>query len=467
MLKSENKSVLFARLPAEPKINLLDEIRGYSQQQGLSVIVLDDDPTGTQTVYDIPVLTSWDYQSILSELKSGTSLFYILTNSRSLSEQAATDLALQIGQNIRQASENLLKKVIVISRGDSTLRGHYPAEVDALARGLGIPEALKILVPAFFEGGRYTINDIHYVEEDDQLIPASQTPFAQDKTFGYQNADLKAYVEEKTAGKVKKGSVVSFDLQEIRQNDPGRIREKFDHLPAGTTCVVNAAAYADLQIFSLALLKSKQPYVLRTAASIVPVLGGLAVKPLLKKEELKLHQKNGALIIVGSHVPKSTSQLHHLLQHQKGCQGLEFEVSKVMEDQADQYVSSLIIKVNRKLADNQDLVLFTSRQLVSKADKFASLALSKKVSESLVSIVENLEVSPRFIIAKGGITSSDIATKGLKVKKARVLGQIQAGVPVWELGPEARFPGLSYIIFPGNVGQADSISKIYQLCSST
>ena len=54
---------------------------------------------------------------------------------------------------------------------------------------------------------------------------------------------------------------------------------------------------------------------------------------------------------------------------------------------------------------------------------------------------------------KGGITSSDVGTKALAVKKARVLGQIQPGIPVWQTGAESRFPGTPYVIFPGNVGE--------------
>jgi uncharacterized protein YgbK (DUF1537 family) len=62
------------------------------------------------------------------------------------------------------------------------------------------------------------------------------------------------------------------------------------------------------------------------------------------------------------------------------------------------------------------------------------------------------------LIAKGGITSSDIATKSLKVKLAMVAGSILPGVPVWKLGEESLFPGMHYVIFPGNVGGDDALS---------
>ena len=43
------------------------------------------------------------------------------------------------------------------------------------------------------------------------------------------------------------------------------------------------------------------------------------------------------------------------------------------------------------------------------------------------------------------------------------MGQIQPGIPVWKLGPESRFPGLPYIIFPGNVGSDDTLKKVVKI----
>ena len=85
------------------------------------------------------------------------------------------------------------------------------------------------------------------------------------------------------------------------------------------------------------------------------------------------------------------------------------------------------------------------------------------ISDALTSIVNRLSVRPKFLIAKGGITSSDVGTKGLGVKKALVLGQVAAGVPVWRLGFESKFSGMSYIIFPGNVGKVETLREIVEM----
>ena len=88
----------------------------------------------------------------------------------------------------------------VISRSDSTLRGHYPGEVEALAQALGEPYHATLLIPFFLEGGRYTLHDVHYLQDGDTLTPVGESEFAKDTTFGFASSDLRAWVAEKTGG---------------------------------------------------------------------------------------------------------------------------------------------------------------------------------------------------------------------------------------------------------------------------
>ena len=115
--------------------------------------------------------------------------------------------------------------------------------------------------------------------------------------------------------------------------------------------------------------------------------------------------------------------------------------------------------VNRHLAGGTDVALFTSREVRTGADDQATLAIGQTVSAALCAAVAALTAQPRYLIAKGGITSSDVATKGLGVRRAMVLGQLLPGVPLWELGAESRFPGMRYLVFPGNVGSADALAE--------
>ena len=93
----------------------------------------------------------------------------------------------------------------------------------------------------------------------------------------------------------------------------------------------------------------------------------------------------------------------------------------------------------------------------------SALLRSVRISEAVQSLVAGLGVTPAFVIAKGGITSSDVGTKALRVRRAEVMGQLLPGVPVWRTGQESRFPGTPYVIFPGNVGEDSSLREAVEI----
>ena len=148
-------------------------------------------------------------------------VFFILTNSRALGEEETVRLHREIGRKVAAAAEELGVEFLLVSRGDSTLRGHYPAETESLREGLegeGVCVDGEVICPFFEEGGRFTAGDVHYVEMGDRrLVPAGETEFARDSSFGYVSSDLKDWVEEKSGGKVKREDVVSVSLEELRE----------------------------------------------------------------------------------------------------------------------------------------------------------------------------------------------------------------------------------------------------------
>jgi len=450
----------FSALPHEYPYDLLVDIRKENNKKDQTIVVLDDDPTGTQTVYGISVLTEWTVSAIQQEFEQKVPIFYILTNSRSLPANEANHLAAEIGRNLKEASRASKRKFMVISRSDSTLRGHYPNEVDALQLVLDNREAVKFLIPAFFEGGRYTINDIHYVREGAELVPASETPFAQDKAFGFKHSNLKYYVEEKSEGIVSADEVISIGIEELRIKTPQIISEKINRIPDGSTCIVNAASYRDLQVFALGLIMSGRKVVLRTAASIVPVLAGLEKKPILNSHDFVAENAGGVFMIVGSYVPKTTAQLNEL-RKEEALHFMEVDVQRVLAEGANM-LKEFLKKINKLIVQGEDVVVYTSRGLVSVDDQTKSLQIGNIISDFMTALVSGLTSRPKCVLAKGGITSSDTATKGLGIKKALVLGQVAPGIPVWKLGSESKFPGMNYVVFPGNVGDADTLRKVYQ-----
>lgn len=451
-------------LPPEWQEDLLPRIQQELGQSTYKVVVLDDDPTGTQTVRDIPVLTTWSVAALEEELSGEFPAFFILTNSRSLTENAACDLAREIGENLYRASEKSGVRVVVISRSDSTLRGHFPSEVDASAQALSKDQLPYLIVPFFMEGGRFTLNDIHYVKELDSLVPASMTPFAKDAAFGFANSNLKNYIEEKTGGKIKAEEVISVSLQDIRIGGPDQVADIFRSVPKGAACFVNAASYRDMEVVVSALIKVENDgyeFLYRTAASFVRSRIGLdAGDGLLAGDQLVSPSDNGGLFVIGSYVPKTTSQVSALFDL-TDVAAIEVQVDELLdESRRAAEIERVVSFTNQTLGSGADAAIYTSRSLVSGSDAASSLEIGRIVSESLVEIVSSITRQPRYLVAKGGITSSDIATKALGIKRAMVIGQALPGVPAWRCGEETRYPGMTYIVFPGNVGEDDALAQI-------
>ena len=451
------------QLPPEYQELHISTIRKEFLKSEKTIVVLDDDPTGTQTCYNVTVLTSWQADLITEQLKKRPDILFILTNSRSLPEQEAVQLAVKIGNNLKQAGRESGREMIVISRSDSTLRGHFPAEVDAVATALGIKEAVIVLIPAFIEGGRYTMDDVHYIAEKDELVPVSDTPFAKDVVFGYKHADLKNWVEEKTKGRIKAFDVTAVSIEDIRGGGPLAVSEKLKACNEGSVCIMNAAGYRDLEVIAMGLMlaeKSGKKFLYRTSATIVPIRAGMESGKLYHPKIEDLNSLNGSLAVVGSHVSKTTGQLAYLLAH-GDYKSIEVNVGEILHSgNLESQAKAIIQQTDLWISAGNNVVIHTSRRLEMGKDSESSLHINALVSGFLVSIMKGLTVRPKFIIAKGGITSSDLATKGLLAEKAVVLGPVIPGVPVWQMDAKSKFPGIIYVVFPGNVGDEKALMEV-------
>ena len=436
------------------------------------LVVLDDDPTGVQTVHDVSVYTDWEEESIRNGFEEKEAMFFILTNSRSFSVEETTKVHQDIAARVAKVARELGQDFMIISRGDSTLRGHYPLETQLLADGLTKNEGVvidgEIICPFFPEGGRYTMDNIHYVKEQDNLVPAGMTEFARDKTFGYKSSDLTEYVEEKTEGKYHKEDCITISLDELNALDVQGIKEKLMSAQNMAKIIVNAVSYADLKVFCAALvlaMKEGKHYMARTAAAFTKVMGRISDQPLLGRAQLEGDTKNGGIVLIGSHVKKTTDQLNCLKELDGQADFMEFQVNTVFEENGlEKEVERTVKAAEEKILSGRTVVIYTSRQLLAPENMTPEekLHISVKISNAVTSIIGKLSVKPKFIIAKGGITSSDVGTKALRVKKARVMGQVKKGIPVWMTGEESKFPGMPYIIFPGNVGEVSTLKEIVE-----
>lgn len=436
------------------------------------LVVLDDDPTGVQTVHDVSVYTDWEEESIRKGFEEKEAMFFILTNSRSFSVEETTKVHQDIAARVAKVARELGQDFMIISRGDSTLRGHYPLETQLLADGLTKNEGVvidgEIICPFFPEGGRYTMDNIHYVKEQENLVPAGMTEFAKDKTFGYKSSDLTEYVEEKTEGKYHKEDCITISLDELNALDVQGVKVKLMTAKDMAKIIVNAVSYADLKVFCAALvlaMKEGKHYMARTAAAFTKVMGRISDQPLLGREQLEGDTRNGGIVLIGSHVKKTTDQLNCLKELDGQVDFMEFQVNTVFEENGlEKEVEKTVKAAEEKILSGRTVVIYTSRQLLAPENMTPEekLQISVKISNAVTSIIGKLSVKPKFIIAKGGITSSDVGTKALRVKKARVMGQVKKGIPVWMTGEESKFPGMPYIIFPGNVGEVSTLKEIVE-----
>ena len=462
---------LEASLPHPPANEIASRLEKQLSASPYKIVVLDDDPTGVQTVHNVSVYTDWEPETIRAGFEEDAPMFFLLTNSRSFTAEQTEREHAAMARGIAAASRQTGKPFLVISRGDSTLRGHYPLETETLRRVLeeeGSPAIDgEVVIPFFPEGGRYTAGDVHYVADNAGiLIPAGETEFAKDRTFGYHSSNLREWIEEKTAGSFKADTVVSITLDELRALDYDGIAAKLEGVSGFGKVIVNALCYDDVKVFVTALLMAMSKgrhFLFRSAAALTKVIGGVPDRPLLTREDLiEPDNCNGGLVIAGSHVKKTTDQLAKLGELPE-VEMAEFNQHLVLDDAAfAAELDRVIALCERNIAAGKTTAVFTRRERLdlNTGNPEDELRIAVKISDALTSIVTRLTVRPSFLIAKGGITSSDVGTKGLGVKKARVMGQVRPGIPVWMTGPESKFPELPYVIFPGNVGTVDDLKTI-------
>lgn len=437
------------------------------------IVVLDDDPTGVQTVHGVFVYTDWEQDTILEAFEEEAQMFFILTNSRSFSAEETKAVHRQIAERVSRAAQQTGKEFVLISRGDSTLRGHYLLETEILRESISAEQGYdfdgEIICPFFPEGGRYTFGNVHYVREGDTLIPTGMTEFAQDKSFGYQASDLTEYVQEKTGGDYQAAECICISVEELRAFDVDGIYSKLMSACGFDKIILNAVCYEDVKVFCAAFVravKAGKHFLARTAAAFPKVLADISDRPLLTREELVRDDKSkGGIVLIGSHVKKTTEQLNCLRESVKNIFFLEFNVNSYFQDKGLEHeVDRVIAEAEHRVDERVTVVIYTSRNLLvpDTADRDAILEASVKISGAVTSIIGRFGIKPGFIVAKGGITSSDVGTKALKVRKALVMGQVKKGIPVWMTGAESKFPGMPYIIFPGNVGERSTLREIVE-----
>lgn len=444
---------------------------------GRRVVVLDDDPTGTQGVSGLPVLTRWEVSDVRWALSQDVSTFFVLTNTRSLTVDAAAQRVREVVTAVLAAADIERAQVAFALRGDSTLRGHYPLETDVAARTIReITSATVdgiVFAPAYIDAGRVTVDSVQWVMTPAGYVPVAATEFARDPAFGFRSSDLRDYIEEKTAGRWAAEAVASISIEDLRRGGPGRVAQVLRGLSQAAPVVVDAATDDDLRVLALGVLEAEragQVLLYRVGPSFVRARAGTEAAPPLTAAEVS--RRTGpehapsrelphGLVVVGSHVDRTTEQVRRLCALLRPAE-VELDVSQAIDPaNLATMTERLAAEVTTRLAD-KDVVLSTSRKVVIAGDQRDNLAISQAVSRALVAVVRDVlgRVRPRWIVAKGGITSSDIATEALGIRRAWVRGSLLPGmVSLWD-PVLSEVPGMPFVIFAGNVGSSEALAEV-------
>ncbi len=493
---------VLAAFPAEVRIPaalVADAVAESSAESPRMLVVLDDDPTGTQSVADLPVLTRWEIEDfewayahiVHSKCKPAV---YVLTNTRSLDPAEAAARNEEVVRNALAAAGSGADsglRLAFVSRSDSTLRGHYPLEPDVIAATVaevsGEATDGVVLVPAFPDAGRVTIGGVHYMrgtgEDAGTLTPVAETEFAKDATFGFANSDMAKYVEEKSQGRFAADSVIVLDLNIIRASTDPRvtanaIADAIEPATNSTPIVADIVTENDLRALSLGLDEAERRGK-KLLYRVGPPFGRARIGQEIRAElsGAEAYAGNtpslaGGLIVVGSHVGVTTRQLKALTEQHSAARIVEIDVEKLLaaetETAADAYLDQTVGTVVDALRGG-DVIVHTSRLLIKNDSPAESLRIARTVSAAVVAVVNRTlkTFPPRFVIAKGGITSSDVAAHGLEIRHAIVRGPMLPGiVSLWEPvdGPAK---GIPYIVFAGNVGDDQSLADVTRKLSNT
>ena len=465
---------LLAGRPEGPEVDVA-ALAARVRASGRVLLVLDDDPTGTQSVADLPVLMTWTPGSLAWALDQGRPAVYVMTNTRSLPAAEAGQRNREVARTALAVARERGVELTVVSRSDSTLRGHFPLETDVLAEEVAAATGRAVdgvvVVPAFGDAGRITVAGVHYAGDvgTGSYLPVGETEFARDASFGYAASDLRQWVEEKSGGRIPAARVAHVDLGLLRGDRAG-VAAVLAGLQDAQPVVVDIVTENDLRLLAEALLDAQdrgRRFVVRAGPPFPRALVGQVPHPPLTGDDLAAVRAGGlaegapgGLVVVGSHVARTTAQLAVLVERRSPHQ-VELDVGAVLALGAAAHVREVAEQTAAALASG-DVVVSTSRRLVAPADRDEALAVARRVSTALVEVVQQVLAvrAPRFVVAKGGITSSDVAARGLGIERAMVRGPMLPGiVSLWE-PVEGPARGIPYVVFAGNVGGPEGLADV-------
>jgi uncharacterized protein YgbK (DUF1537 family) len=408
------------------------------------LVVLDDDPTGVQTLAGVRVLLAWsDPARIARALEAGPSV-HLVTNVRALEPTQAR----RVVADAARAALRGVPAAHLVLRGDSTLRGHLAEEYLGLCDALGRGRPPLMLVPALPSAGRITRDGVHLIARNGRVEQLHETEYATDGVFAYSSARLLDWAEERSAGLFPAAAGRELHLDELRAGGARAVAEALSALSrAGRPAVLAPDAETEDDLATIAAgyaaaLGDGADAVVRCAPAFAGILAGSAAHGLVPVPSVT----GPALVVCGSYVPMSTRQLAALDAAYPGLL-VEVDVTSLAgagaageEERAARAASAAVARGGLAL-------LATPRD---RPDGTIGLDAGRRIAEGLARAAGRVEPAPAVVIAKGGITSAVTLQVGFETNEADVQGPVLPGVSHWQAKRDRAV--LDYLVVPGNVG---------------
>jgi uncharacterized protein YgbK (DUF1537 family) len=410
--------------------------------------VLDDDPTGTQSASGVDVLLSWDTAAIVAALRARPGV-YLQTNSRAVAPAEAVALSVRTRSQLAAAAAQLGQPILPVLRGDSTLRGHVFAESDVFAG----PTGSVLFVPAFPQGGRTTVDSVHRVVIDGVDTPVGETEFAQDPVFGYRSSNLLQYVRERGD---RRG--IAVPLAVLRSTGGEAVATALRTAGPGEFVLPDAVTDADIELIHAGLrsaLTTRSDIVVRCGATLAAICAGCLSHAYLDRPLAA--GRPGVLIVCGSHTSAATAQLEALTER-LGRKPVEIATDAALADPAAAGRQAAAL-LEAELRDHGFATVSTERVRRAAHD---SLDHGERVNRALMTAAGAVIGTVGTVVSKGGITSAEVARTALGATRARVRGQLAAGISVWDYAT-----GTVQVVVPGNVGGRDTLVDVISALNLT
>ncbi|QEO14604.1 hypothetical protein FLP10_09370 [Agromyces intestinalis] len=244
---------------------------------------------------------------------------------------------------------------------------------------------------------------------------------------------------------------VHVPLAEVRG---GALARVLAEAPAGAVVLPDAVDDDDIRLIAQATdaaTRAGATVVVRSASPLAAELAGVASRRLLAAPIAS--GVGPVLLACGSHTAGATAQLDAVVADWGAPAVIDTDAALTDPVAAGHTAADAA----RRALAGRDLAFVTTER--DRSASHNTLAHGERVMTALTTAVRDLLPDVSVVVAKGGITSAEVARTGIGARSAVVLGQVLPGVSVWRMTAHDGREVL-YAVVPGNVGGPDTLVQV-------